>query len=127
MFSDHDIRGEPCRYDDEPDWQPLYDVVGVELAHWFMWMGGIELEDGGYVHPYKHRATRRYLHLAEDGRAFAYVPRGRYREIPRREAIELAFERWEEVVPTPDEEDSIALQRARRAADAHDSRSTLIE
>ena len=75
MSGDHDIPGELCPFDDEPDWQPLLDVVGVELAHWFMWMGGIKLEDGGYVHPYKHRATRRYLHLAQDGRAFAYVPR----------------------------------------------------
>ena len=83
MFNGADIAGEMCQFD-EPDWQPLHDIVGVKLADWFMWMCEIELEDGVRVHAYKHITTRCYFHLGADGRAFAYIPSGRYREIDRR-------------------------------------------
>jgi hypothetical protein len=33
----------------------------------------IRLADGTVVHAYKHVRTRRYLHLALDGRAYAYL------------------------------------------------------
>ena len=26
-----------------PDWDPLIDLVGLELVRWFMWMSAIEL------------------------------------------------------------------------------------
>ena len=48
MLSEQDIAGEMCQYD-EPNWQPLYDIVGVHLADWFMWMHEVELEDGHRV------------------------------------------------------------------------------
>ena len=53
------------------------------------------------VQAYKHRATRRYLHLAGDGRAFVYTPEREYREVARRQAIVLAFEGWESVTFDP--------------------------
>ena len=65
----------------EPNWKPLIDLIGLELVDWFMWMFAIELSDGTRVHAYKHRTTRRYFHLGEDGRAFAYIPRYSYLEI----------------------------------------------
>jgi hypothetical protein len=43
---------------------------------------------------YKHIDTRRYLHLAADGRAFLYFPDSRYREISPHQAIDLAFHGW---------------------------------
>jgi hypothetical protein len=115
MLSEHDIWGESGQCD-EPDWRPLIDLVGIELAAWFMWMSEIELDDDTRVHAYKHICTRRYFHLAVDGRAYVYVPRYRYREINRQEAINIAFECWKELCPQ-EEHDAIraALRRARRA------------
>lgn len=46
-----------------------------------MWMGTIQLTDGTRIQVYKHYLTRDYLHLSEDGRAFVYVPKTRYREV----------------------------------------------
>ena len=57
---------------ERPNWEPLIDLVGLELVRWFMWMGQVELIDDTLVHAYKHVATRRYLHVGEDGRLFAY-------------------------------------------------------
>lgn len=80
---------------DEPEWGPLVRLVGEDLAGWFMWMHELELADGTRVHEYKHRATRRYLRLAKDGRAFDrtlagdYVPTGGFRAVLR------VLERWE--------------------------------
>lgn len=115
MVSKNVIASEFC-HDDEPDWQPLYDLVGVKLADWFMWMGASELADGVRVHSYKHITTREHLHLAVDGRAFEYVPSYRYREIERRQAIDLVFDTWEELASGPDDKDRVALIRAREAA-----------
>jgi hypothetical protein len=33
-------------------------------------MHSVRLDDDAVVHAYKHLSTRRYCHLAEDGRAF---------------------------------------------------------
>ncbi|HEV2775008.1 MAG TPA: hypothetical protein VGV90_05400 [Solirubrobacteraceae bacterium] len=124
MLSEQDIAGELCQYV-EPNWQPLYDIAGVHLADWFMWMHEVELEDGHRAHAYKHIATRRYFHLGVDGRAFVYVPGARlsspgtYREIDRLDAIDLVFLTWEELAPRPDEADRAALRRARHAAEHH--------
>jgi hypothetical protein len=84
------ISGDLSQYD-EPEWQPLLDLVGLELVDWFMWMHEIELEDSSRVHAYKHTATRRYFHIAEDGRTFLYVGDDGYREIDREDAIAEAF------------------------------------
>jgi hypothetical protein len=80
---------------DEPAWEPLVAAVGGHQAGWFMWMYEIELEDTSRVHAYKHVSTRRYMHLGEDGRAFAYVGDHRYREIDPDIAADLALAGWE--------------------------------
>lgn len=84
-----------------PEWQPLMELVG-ELATWFMWMGELRLDDGTRLHAYKHAETRRYAHIAADGRTFRYLPPARlddpddgaYREISRATAIDEAFLDW---------------------------------
>lgn len=85
-----------------PEWQPLMELVG-DLASWFMWMGELRLDDGTRLHAYKHSETRRYAHIASDGRTFLYVPpargagdadEGSYREISREAAIDEAFFDW---------------------------------
>jgi hypothetical protein len=100
MLGDSTIRGTSVRSGD-PEWRPLLDLIGSRLAEWFMWMFDHVLADGARVHAYKHVATRRYLHLAEDGRAFVYEGDGRYREIQPRHAIHLAFAGWESLSPEP--------------------------
>jgi hypothetical protein len=119
MLNDRDFWGEVLQCE-TPDWQPLYGIVGFELADWFMWMFEIELDDGARVHAYKHIATRRYFHLAKDGRAFVYLPRGDYREIDRLRIIDAVFEKWEDLLPEPEDPEAVraALARARAAAAA---------
>jgi hypothetical protein len=96
MRSSQRIAGTLLQYD-EPEWKPLEALVGLELAAWFMWMCSVQLTDGDVAQAYKHVATRRYLHLTGDGRAFVYTPERDYREVTRRQAIILAFEGWESV------------------------------
>jgi len=68
---------------ERPNWDPLIDLVGLELVRWFMWMGQIELVDDTVMHAYKHVATRRYFHVAEDGRLFTYRSGHLLRDRPR--------------------------------------------
>ena len=102
---------------ERPVWQPLLDLIGVQLVEWFMWMFEIELADGTRVHAYKHVSTRRYFHLGEDGRAFAYRSEDRYAEISPHEAIDEAFTGWEGLLPQPSDPEVVraALRRARGA------------
>jgi hypothetical protein len=64
--------GADLSFDGPPAWQPLIDLVGDTLVEFFMWMHEVELDDGTRVHAYKHRETRRYAHLDEDGGAWDY-------------------------------------------------------
>ena len=111
------IPGTPAQ-GDNPEWRPLVELLGPDLAGWFMWMYEIELFDASRVHAYKHVATRRYLHLAEDGRAFLYRADARYREIHRQHAIAQAFTGWERLCQQPGDAEPVraALQRALNAA-----------
>ncbi len=86
---------------DAPDWVPLEVAIGSEIAGWFMWMCEIRLVDGPRLHAYKHVATRRYLHIAEDCRAFNYFGDGRYGEVGLASAIVRAFSGWERALPSP--------------------------
>jgi hypothetical protein len=117
MAATRNLRGRLRQYE-RPVWQPLLDLIGEELVEWFMWMHEIELADGTALHAYKHVATRRYLHLSEDGRAFFYGSEAKYTEVAPREAIDEAFAGWERLLPAPDDPDDVraALRRARRAA-----------
>jgi hypothetical protein len=74
---------------DTPTWEPLLKLAPDDIED-FMWMFDVELDDGTRPHAYKHRWTRRYVHLTDDGRAFAYVWREdkemkRRRRLMRRE------------------------------------------
>ena len=100
MLGDGTIRGIGL-HSAQPEWRPLVDLIGTQLAEWFMWMFDLALADGARVHAYKHVATRRYLHLAEDGRALVCEGDERYREIQPRHAIHLAFAGWESLAPEP--------------------------
>lgn len=64
---------------DTPDWKPLANTVGYDLAGDFMWMFEVTLEDGRRLQAYKHIDTRRYVHLDAECQALVYVERGRYR------------------------------------------------
>jgi hypothetical protein len=121
MLGDDTIRGI-ARRSDAPEWRPLVDLIGTELAEWFMWMFDLALAEGARVHAYKHVATRRYLHLAEDGRAFVYEGDERYREILPRRAIHMAFAGWESLSPEPG--DLVAHAALRRLATDRATRRT---
>lgn len=84
-------RSEPVVQIDTPDWAPLEAAIGPDLAGGFMWMHEVRLIGGPSVHAYKHIATRRYLHLAGDGQAFAHLGDGRYRRTPLVTALALAL------------------------------------
>lgn len=66
------IPGRTVQYE-TPNWEPLLYLARVYVGE-FMWMFEVELKGGTRLHAYKHMDTRRYLHLTEDGRAFAYCP-----------------------------------------------------
>ena len=53
-----------------PNWAPLHLVVPADQAEMFMWMHGCVWADGFRVEAYKHRITRQYLYLSEDGAAY---------------------------------------------------------
>jgi hypothetical protein len=55
-----------------PTWEPLLELAPEEIED-FMWMFDVELDGGVRLHAYKHWWTRRYIHLTDDGRAFAYM------------------------------------------------------
>jgi hypothetical protein len=101
---------------DTPNWTVLEDLVGLHLVGCFMWMFEVELEDGTRVHAYKHSDTRAYLHLGEDGRAFAYVAKGRYRELDLVAALGHAFDQWDRLGATS--VDRKAVAEAIRKAEA---------
>src|SRR4051794_22598386 len=106
------LRGRMSRVE-RPDWDPLIDFVGLELVRWFMWMGQVELVDDTRVHAYKHVTTRRYFHIGEDGRLFAYGSPDRFTEIGAQEAVDEAFFGWEDALPEPDLDAVAALTQLR--------------
>lgn len=81
---------------DQPTWAPLQAVV-ASLTNWFMWMGEVRLDNGVAVHAYKHRSTRRYLHLDQESRPYTYEfrrERAMYREITLAQALGGVFAGW---------------------------------
>jgi hypothetical protein len=103
---------------DTPDWDPLLRVVGEELASSFMWMFEVATPDGARLHAYKHRHTRRYLHLDSRAGSFLYVDPDRYKRVDLALALQLAFEPlWQGLRTTPEEVAAVwtAIERARRA------------
>lgn len=116
MRSDPLIQGRMLNHD-EPDWRPLEELLGAdELCAHFMWMFAVLLEDGTTLHAYKHRWTRCYFHLADDGRAFYYVTGDLYRQLDPRTAIKAVFAEWECCKPTPEERRALRAALRRAAA-----------
>ena len=114
MEYEQTFAGELAQFE-KPNWDPLIDLVGPHLVRWFMWMSEFECgrRAGARV---QALATRRYLHIGEDGRLFGYVPRYRYREIDRAEALDDVFGEWERTIPEPDEAALAAVERLLRGA-----------
>lgn len=97
------------------DWTPLENRLKPAQCAGFMFMGKLN-----GVNLYKHGLTRRYLNLADDGRAFRHVDRGRFEEIPFEEALAWVAEplaAMGETLETPyDEEYKERRSAALRAA-----------
>lgn len=78
-----------------------------------MWMHEIRLVDGSRLDAYKHVTTRRYLHLAPDGAAFAWRFDSTYRRIALAAAIVAAFDGWENAQPPPSDRQALCTAVAR--------------
>jgi hypothetical protein len=63
---------------EKPNWEPVLAVLGERLTEGFMWMHEAALSDGTALHAYKHKWTRRYLFLSENGQAFEEAACQRY-------------------------------------------------
>jgi hypothetical protein len=100
---------------DTPSWTALEELLDEELLGSFMWMFEVRLEDGTRLNAYKHRMTRRYFHLADDGRAFYYVSPSSYCEVDRPTAIRAVFRPRKVWRPTKAEETALreSVRRAR--------------
>jgi hypothetical protein len=105
----------------KPSWEPLIGLVGKDVVPGFMWMFALKLDDGTEVHAYKSIATRQYVLLAADGRAFAHHNKDRYEEVTSRQALEQAFNGWEDASPQPRNADAVRalLERYRTPAVEH--------
>ena len=74
-----------------PEWLPLLNVLGERLTGDFMWMFEVRLTNGTPLQAYKHIDTRRYVHLAPNGDAFAYGPPDLYRPVPLKAVLAEVF------------------------------------
>lgn len=113
MYRDPTVRGVVVQFD-QPSWRPLEVALGKDMAGWFMWLHEVRLEDGTRVDAYKHKTTRRCLHLAADGQALAYGADDTYRAVGLAPAIVRAFDGWER--SSPPARHLRALKRAVAAA-----------
>lgn len=94
----------------EANWRPLEEKLDPAQCVGFMFMG---LLNG--VNLYKHGLSRRYLNLGDDGRAYRYLDRGRFAEIPFEQGLSWVVEplaAMGETLETPYDED----YKARRSA-----------
>jgi hypothetical protein len=104
---------------DHPEWGPLQLAVGEDLMWPWMWMCELRTRAGVAYHAYKHRWTRRYLHLGPRAEALEYVGDHRYVRIELVDALEDALEPWwQGPLATPEDTVAcwIAIERARRMA-----------
>jgi hypothetical protein len=94
----------------EANWKPLEKRLACAQCAGFMFMGRIN-----GVNLYKQGLSRRYLNLGDDGRAYRYLDRGRFEEIPFEEALAWVVEplaEMGETLETPYDE----KYKARRSA-----------
>ena len=68
---------------DEPNWAPLEKVLSNCECEDYMYMGRVE-----DIALYKHRLTRRYLNISQDGRRFYRYCEEAYVEISRCDALD---------------------------------------
>lgn len=62
---------------EHPNWEPALALLGPDLTPWFQWMEELTLDDGTAVHVYRHRFTRRAIHIATHAhRTFFFDPEG---------------------------------------------------
>lgn len=80
---------------DDPDWEPLHNVLPLEWCDGFMWMFRMT-EDDTVIEMYKHGITRHYLMLDQHNRAYRYDGE-RHVQIPVAVAVDLVFEGLEEM------------------------------
>jgi hypothetical protein len=66
----------------EPNWAPLQKVLSDSECGDYMYMGRV-----GEIELYKHRFTRRYLNISQDGCKFYRYLDGTYVEISRSDAL----------------------------------------
>lgn len=52
-----------------PNWKPLEAVLPLNQCGDWMWMGTVE-HDGRAIEQYKHRMTRGYLNVDQDGQVW---------------------------------------------------------
>lgn len=90
MHREPSIRGEMVQRS-TPEWRPLEEAVGYDLAGAFMWMFEVRLAGGRPLHAYKHIDTRRYVHLDLACNAFAYLGEERYGRVALADALEAAL------------------------------------
>jgi len=121
MASKRGIRGELKQYD-SPEWQPLLDLVGEEVTADFMWMHEVELSDGSSLHAYKHRDTRRYIHLREDGAAFYYLEPDRYHRTEAATQLTAVFAILRGLGGVTEEQVEASWNAVERAAVADEAR-----
>jgi len=114
MESDRTLTGVITQAE-TPSWTVLEELLEEKLLGGFMWMFEVLLEDGTRLNAYKHSCTRRYFHLADDGRAFYYVSPSSYREVDRPSAILAVFRPRKAWRPTQAEEAALrkSVRRAR--------------
>jgi len=94
----------------EANWKPLEEKLGCAHCAGFMFMGRMN-----GVNLYKHGLSRRYLNLADDGRAYRYLGCGRFEGTPFEEAVAWVAKPLAEIgetLETPYDEEYMA----RRAA-----------
>ena len=89
MLRSRRIRGRSIQ-SESPEWQPLLDLAPEHVAD-FMWMFEVELDRGHRLQAYKHFWSRPYIHLDDEGRAFAYVGDDLYQEDDPYELLDLAL------------------------------------
>lgn len=99
----------------EPNWRPLENRLKLSECAGFMYMGRLN-----GINLYKHGLTRRYLNISDDGKAYRYLGRGRFEEIPFDEALACVVEplaAMGETLETPyDDEYKARRSAALRAA-----------
>lgn len=75
----------------ELNWEPLRKQLHPELCGVFMFMALYPTTAGVTIHTYKHRDTRRYLNIDDDGMCYRYASDGCYKAISADEALNHTF------------------------------------